>query len=289
MMKFVVVFVIMLVVGVGAVIAVSSFFRAQEDSQDYYSKSIYVYNLTDQKEVMNINANVRRAPASLVKMMTVYVALQKIPDLSQTAPVDPESYLALIDRDASMAGFVGNEQTNYRDLLYGTMLASGGEAAASLAINISSTEKSFVKQMNIQAKAFNLKRTRFQNVTGLDARGQSTTAKDMAMLLRQCLHDENFHAVFTRRAYTSTATADHPGGLHIESNVMKSIAHYAHNGFTILGGKSGTTLEAGLCLAVLAEKEDKSYIVVVMGAPYDPLTLAGDGHIQDTLNILAAL
>lgn len=55
---------------------------------EYNAESIYVYNVTDDREELNINGEERRAPASLVKIMTVYVALQNIKDLSTIASID---------------------------------------------------------------------------------------------------------------------------------------------------------------------------------------------------------
>ena len=78
--------------------------------------------------------------------MTVLVALEHIDDLSEIAPVDVETYRSMVDENASMAGFFGRELVTYKDLLYGTMLASGGEAANSLAVNISGNVGEFVKK-----------------------------------------------------------------------------------------------------------------------------------------------
>ena len=103
--------------------------------KNYESKSIYVYNLTDGKTEENLNGREKRDPASLVKIMTVYTALQHIDDLSKRAPVDVDGYKEMVKENGSLAGFYGNEPVTYRDLLYGTMLPSGGECAISLAVN----------------------------------------------------------------------------------------------------------------------------------------------------------
>ena len=256
---------------------------------EYNAESIYVYNVTDDREELNINGEERRALVSLVKIMTVYVALQNIKDLSTIASIDRTSYLNSVKNNASMAGFVSNETTTFRDLLYGTMLASGGECANSLAINISGYIDTYVKKMNRQAADFHMDDTNYKNVEGLDEEGEYTTARDVATLIRHSIKDGNFRAIFTRPYYLSTKTADHPGGLGISSTVLSKLKDFNYSGFKIIGGKSGTTGEAGLCWATLAIKEGKEYIVVVMGAPEGDMKKPEQGQIEDTIKILEEL
>ena len=227
--------------------------------------------------------------ASLTKIMTCLVSIENIDDLSATAPIDTESYQRLVKENASMAGFYGGETTTYRDLLYGAMLPSGGEASDSLAINISDSTLDFVGLMNDKAKELNLSNTHFQNVDGMDEIDHYSSAKDIAMLLKYALDNENFRAVFTKKEYTSTQTADHPEGLYMQSTIFKHLDAYKQDGFEIIGGKSGTTDKAGLCWATLATKNGKEYIIVTMGAPYEDINDPGDGQIKDTLDILERL
>lgn len=255
----------------------------------YNSKALYVYNLTDDREVLAENENEKLPMASLTKMMTVLVGLEKTNNLNAIAPIDTESYLEMVNENASMAGFYGGEQTTFRDLFYGAMLPSGGEAACSIATNISGSKLSFVELMNEKAKDLELTNTHFQNPDGMDDLGHYSSAKDMAMLLKNALQNENYRAIFTRKDYTSSPTADHPDGVYMESTVFKKLYQYKEDGFEIIGGKSGTTEKAGLCWATLSEKNGKEYIIVVMGAPYEDIDNPEDGQIQDTLDILSRL
>lgn len=256
---------------------------------EYESKAVYVYNLTDDKKITGVNENEKLPMASLTKIMTVYEAILHLDNLDQIAPIDVESYQNMVSQNASMAGFFGNEQTNYRDLLYGAMLPSGGEASDSLAINISGSTLEFAELMNERAKELDLKNTHFQNVDGMDAPAHYSSAKDIAMLLKEALKNESFRKVFTSPDYLSSYTPDHPQGLYMESTVFKKLADYEYQGFEIIGGKSGTTDRAGLCWATLSVKNGKEYIIVVMGAPYDDIDNPDDGQIKDTLDILERL
>lgn len=268
---------------------VSSRFKKEAEDEKFISKAVYLYNLTDDKEVLSKNENERLPMASLTKIMTVRVALKHITDLAATAPVDTDAYHRAIDMNASMAGFRGGEATSYRDLLYATMLKSAGEAADSLAINISGSMDNFVAMMNQEAKDLGLKNTSYANADGMDDPGNYQSAKDCAMLIKDSLEDGNFRAIFTKRDFFTRPTLDHPDGVYLESTVFSHLKKYNQNGFEIIGGKSGTTDKAGLCWATLAEKNGKEYILVVMGVPYDDIDNLNDNHIEETLRIYESI
>ena len=251
---------------------------------ELYSKNFYVYNITDDKVEFKKGESEEIPPASLTKIMTVLVALENIEDLSEIAPVDLESYRHMIERNSSMAGFYGRERTTYRDLLYGTMLASGGEAANSLAINIAGSKDEFANLMNIKTLELELEHTHFENPDGLDEDSHYSSAEDLGKILNYALQDGDFRAIFTREEYRSTSTLDHPEGILIKSTVLSRLPEFEQNGFEIIGGKSGTTVNAGQCWATLALKDEKEYICIVMGNELDSENL--DGHILDTLNIM---
>lgn len=268
---------------------VSSRFKKEAEDEKFISKAVYLYNLTDDKEVLSKNENERLPMASLTKIMTVRVALKHITDLAATAPVDTDAYHRAIDMNASMAGFRGGEATSYRDLLYATMLRSAGEAADSLAINISGSMDNYVAMMNQEAKDLGLKNTSYANADGMDDPGNYQSAKDCAMLIKDSLEDGDFRAIFTKRDFVTRPTLDHPDGVYLESTVFSHLKKYNQNGFEIIGGKSGTTDKAGLCWATLAEKNGKEYILVVMGVPYDDIDNLNDGHIEETLRIYESI
>lgn len=260
-------------------------YNKKKNDNKYISKAVYLYNLTDDKEVLSKNENERLPMASLTKIMTVRVALKHIEDLGETAPVDLGAYYRAVDMNASMAGFFGGEATTFRDLLYATILKSAGEAADSLAMNISGSMDNFVALMNKEVEDLGLKNTSYANADGMDDPGNYQSAKDCAMLIKDSLNDGDFRAIFTKRDFVTSPTADHPDGVYLESTIFSHLRKYEQNGFEILGGKSGTTDKAGLCWATLAVKNNKEYILVVMGVPYDDIDNLNDGHIEETLRI----
>lgn len=259
------------------------------DPDDYTSKNIYVYNLSKKRVMMAIQEKERVSPASLTKIMTTIVALENIKNPNEIAPIDKKTYQEMVAKNSSMAGFFGNEKTTYYDLLYGTILNSGGECANSLAINICGSENKFLELMNEKAKELKLNNTHFTNVEGLDDENHYMSAKDVAKLLEYALQNKEFKKIFTTKNKLSTKTINHRNGILLKSTVLSKLDEYPQNNFKIKGGKSGTTDNAGLCWATLAEKNNQEYIIVVMGSPFKNIKNHGDGQIQDTLKILEDL
>lgn len=256
---------------------------------DYHSKYIYVLNREDDSVVFEKNAKKKAYPASLTKIMTTIVALENTGNLSEIAPIDVESYQKMVAENASMAGFYGNESTTYRDLLYGTMLSSGGEAANSLAINVAGSVDDFVVLMNEKADDLGLEDTYFTNVEGFHDRKQRTTAYDMALLVDHALQNNDFRAIFTTKDFRTSQTIDHPEGVWLESTVLSKVPVEETVDFDILGGKSGTTEKAGQCWAVLGTKNGQEYISIVMGAELGDISNPSYTQIDDTLKIFSEI
>ena len=266
-------------------IEVSNVFK----DDDYTSKYIYVLNREDKNAEYKKNHNSKAYPASLTKIMTTIVALEHINDLSAIAPVDVETYKKMVENNASMAGFYGNEAVTYRDLLYGTMLNSGGEAANSLAINISGSVDEFVNLMNKKASEIGLKNTRFTNPEGLHDKNQYTTAYDMAKLLDYALNNGDFRAIFTKKIFKTTSTLDHPDGINLKSTVLSKLEGVGQEGFEIIGGKSGTTYEAGECWATFGVKNGREYICIVMGAPLEDINNPDMAQMYDSIKLYSRI
>lgn len=258
-----------------------------EQSDEYTGTYIYFEDRETGEVLVEKKADAKAYPASLTKMMTTIVALEHIDDLSATAPVDIDTYREMVAQNASMAGFYGKEAVTYRDLLYGTVLSSGGEAANSLAIHVAGSTADFVRLMNEKAGALGLEGTHFTNPEGLHDNKQYTTARDMAKLLDYALNNNDFRAIFTKASFTTTPTLDHPTGVTLKSTVLMALDAAEQRGFQIIGGKSGTTYEAGQCWATLGVVGDREYISIVMGAPLENVSQPDFAQKRDTLKLFS--
>lgn len=252
---------------------------------NYSSKYIYVMNRENKNIEYEKNSNSRTYPASLTKIMTTIVALEHIENLSDIAPVDTDTYQTMVAKNSSMAGFYGKEAVTYRDLLYGTMLPSGGEAANSLAIHVAGSIEGFIKLMNEKALELGMENTHFTNVEGLDDDKQYTSAQDMAKLLDYALGNGDFRAIFTKKEFVTTKTLDHPNGINLKSTVLSKLEGIHQEGFEIIGGKSGTTSKAGQCWATLGTKNNQEYICIVMGAPLNDISNPDMKQREDTIKL----
>ena len=103
------------------------------------------------------------------------------------------------------------------------------------------------------------------------------------------LNNEFFREIITTKTYLSTPTLDHPQGLLLQSTVLTLLEDVNQEGFRILGGKSGTTSQAGECWAILAEKNGREYICVAMGGAIQNWPNTGTGPRDDCLRLLKKL
>jgi len=220
-------------------------------------------------------------PASLTKMMTAIVAIEKLHDLKEEIKLTNSTFQGLYKADASMAGFQPGEQVMALDLLYGVMLPSGAECCIGLADEIAGSEQDFIKLMNQKAAALGMKNTHFENTTGLHDENHYTTVKDLAMLLSYALQNDTFREIFTSSRHSTHSTNKHPEGITFNSTMFEELDNQNIIGGVIIGGKTGYTDKAGLCLASLAKVGKQEYILISAGAKGD--------HHSEQYNITDAL
>lgn len=211
---------------------------------------------TDGKVLYEKNADEPHAPASLAKMMTLYLALEDIE--AGRAQWDD---LVTITRHAATTpryrmGLRGGEQVPLRVLLDGVGIASANDAATAVAEHLGEgDEEAFVERMNKKAQELGLAQTHFANPHGLPDPLQRSTAKELAELISRLLRDYPFSRailggqmfVFRGRVYARRIPLfNDPGGVEAL--------------------KTGFTQEAGYNLAVAAWRGGQQFLMVVLGA-----------------------
>ena len=227
------------------------------------------------------------APASLTKLMTVYTALQHIDDLQKTVRIPASIFPQLEKEQASMAGFLPDEEVTYEDLIYGALLPSGADACMTLAISLYGSEDAFVAEMNAQAEKLKLKQTRFQNCTGLDEAGHVSSVRDIAWILDEALKLPKFAEAFHATNYVMAPSNMHPEGMTIYSTMRMTMDQNELSQDDILGGKTGYTKKAGLCLATQARIHEETWLFVSAHASGSATTKPY--HILDAINVYEAL
>jgi D-alanyl-D-alanine carboxypeptidase len=196
------------------------------------------------------------APASLVKLMTLYLAYEDL-EAGKIALDD----LAVVSRNAALTGryrmgLRAGERVPVRVLMEGVAIASANDAATALAEYLGGDEETFVDRMNAKARAFGMASTRYANPHGLPDPVQRSSARDIAHLTVRLLQD-----------YPEARTM--LGGQMFVWNGRVYARHIPL--FRDPGGvqalKTGFTREAGYNLSVTAWKSGQQFVMIVLGAP----------------------
>ena len=197
------------------------------------------------------------APASITKIMSLLLVMEAL----DSGKLQLTQTVTCSEHAASMGGsqiwLEPGETMTVDDLLKAVAVGSANDATVALAEEVAGSEENFVSQMNETAKALGMKNTNFVNCSGLDGEGQFTSAMDIALMSRELLKHE------TIRNYTTIWMDSLRNGATQLVNTNKLVRFY--DGAT--GLKTGTTDQAGCCLAATAERDGMELIAVVMGCP----------------------
>ncbi len=248
---------------------------------ELYSSNAIVIALDSKELLLDKGSRDKVYPASLTKLMTVITAIESLDDLKSRILITKELINKLTAENSSMAGFLPGEEVPAIDLLYGAMLPSGGECCMSLAEYIAGSETSFVQLMNEKATELGMDQTHFVNTTGLHDSKHYTTVWDLALLLQYALQNDTFRQIFTSQRHSTTPTNLHPDGITLYSTMFKKLPQDTSDSFQLLGGKTGYTAKAGLCLASLAKIGGSEYIMISAGAE--------GNHASEQYNLTDAL
>ncbi|MEG0250641.1 MAG: serine hydrolase [Peptostreptococcus sp.] len=228
---------------------------------DIESKYLTLYDKTNNKIVYSISGDKKAYPASLTKLMTVMAGIDEVKDVNEEVKVPIEAYDKLYQEGASMAGFSPGERVSYKDLLYGAILPSGGEAAMSISYLVSGSEQGFVDIMNRKSDELGLKNTHFKNSTGLHSEDNYSTTNDMSFLISHALDNSLFREIYSSKRYSMKESNKHSEGMTFRSTLFEKT-----DSNLILGGKTGYTTQAGNCLSTYSKINGVEYILVTMNA-----------------------
>lgn len=190
-------------------------------------------------------------PASMTKILTVLVAAENIGEenLEDTFTVTIDITDYSYRNNCSNVGFDAGETVTVRDLFYGTILPSGGDAALSLATYVAGSQEAFVAMMNDRLEELGLSETaHFTNCIGLYDEEHYCTVYDMAMILEAALDNELCREVLSAHTYTTSETRQHPEGITISNWFLRRIED-KDTGGEVVCGKTGYVAQSGNCAA----------------------------------------
>ena len=203
----------------------------------------------DTKEVVGKrNANEKIVPASMTKVMTVLVAAKHLSadQLNEVVTMSHEAIDYSYAGGGSTSGFVEDEEVTVKDLFYGTILPSGGDAAAQLAMYTAGDIDTFVGMMNDEAAELGLTNTHFTNPVGFHSSEHYSTPYDISIIMMAALDNELCREVLTTKVYNSSGTNINPDGITISNWFLRRIEDKDIGG-EILGAKTGYVDESGSC------------------------------------------
>ena len=251
--------------------------KEKAEGEDVIDSTLSGYALFSTKPVKTYtwyNVNKKIYPASTTKLMTALLAL-KSKKLDKTVTVSKHAVEDL-EEGSSVAGLKVGDQLTLRDMLYGLLMASGNDAAVAIAEFLGDgSEMDFVKQMNKQAQLLGATNTHYMNSSGLHDKKHYTTVYDLYLIFNECLKYKEFRTIIKAKDYnTSIVSTD--GTMRsinfLPTNYYAAGAADAPSGVTVIGGKTGTTDEAGSCLILYSRnKRGNPFISVCMGAGYKEL------------------
>jgi len=201
------------------------------------------------------NADTRLHPASLTKMMTLYIVFEAVQNgelsmdtkvrISKVAAAEPPSKL----------GLRSGQRIALRYLVRAAAVKSANDAATALGEAVSGSEAAFARRMNRTARALGMTRTTFKNAHGLTESGHLSTARDMTKLGRHLLYDyPQYYNLFSRQS-------THAGIKEVANTNRRFLSNYRGAD----GIKTGYTRAAGFNLVASAERGSERIIATVFG------------------------
>ena len=223
----------------------------KEDTFDT-AKSSIVMDLDSGRVLYENNADEERLIASITKIMTCIIAIEK-GDLDSEVEAGDE----ILKMYGTSIYLELNEKMKLIDLLYGLMLRSGNDASVVIAKEVAGTEEKFVEMMNEKAKEIGMTNTTFSNPHGLDEETKNySTARDMAKLSRYAYKNKTYRKIIGTEKYR--VKTDNKS--YLWYNRMKLLGDYKY----CTGGKNGYTPSAGKTLVTTHKKGDLKITVVTL-------------------------
>ena len=239
------------------------------------AQAAVMYSTDLDMPVYEKNPDKRMPPYSITKLLTCYLALEKLdPNETLTTSVNATKEL----EDGMELELSPGEEVKVIDLIYACMMMSANDGAIVLAEGVSGSEEKFAELMNKTVKKWGCEDTNFVNPNGWENKNHYTTAHDMAIIASHCLENEKLKEISMTKKYTMPAT-NLSGKLKMENALIKATDNL--EGLT--GGKTGSWSESQCTVALSFEESGINGIIVLLGdtakgRSEDPRTLIKAAH-----------
>ncbi len=231
-------------------------------SEEVISTNAVLIDESTDKIIAERGAKERICPASMTKVLTVLVAAEQITEeqlddaFTMTLEITDYAYV----NDCSSVGFLDGEVVTVRDLFYGTVLPSGGDAAVGLATYVAGSHEAFVDMMNEKLDQLGLSDSaHFTNCVGLYDENHYCTVYDMAVIMKAAMQNEMCRDFLSAHTYTTVPTTEHPEGITISNWFLRRIED-KDTGGEVICAKTGFVVQSRNCAV--------SYGTFAGGTPY---------------------
>lgn len=238
------------------------------------AKAAVVMDANSSKVLYAANENAKLYPASLAKIMTAILVLEKANgNYDELVTFSYNSVTKDIDKHSVTIGASAGDQLSIKDCLYSLLLPSANDVANALAEYVAGSINDFVLLMNEKAEILGLTGTNFVNPSGLHDDNQYTTAMDFAKIFQYALKNPMFSQVSSSVSYRHAPIRRYKDPNNSNNQVLNNTSilvpgsGYYYNG--AIAGKTGHTNLAGYNLAVAAKKNNMTLICIELGCDKD--------------------
>lgn len=264
---------------------------AVEDDLDLYCTNAVLVDANYDEVLYEYNAHDKAYPASMTKVMTALLTLEALEagTITEDTMVTVSDYAARKDfPDESTANLKSGEQMSVHDLLYCLLLPSANDAAKALAEHLGGSIDNFAAMMNQRAAELGCTNTHFINPHGLHDPNHYTTAYDMALMFMEAMEHDLFLEIISTPSYTAAPTNISQERYFFNTNGLISNLYYSRHTYDkCIGGKTGSTDQAGRCLVAAAKDGDKLMVSVIMGSgPMEKDGTTRQGQFDESKRLL---
>lgn len=223
-----------------------------------------VFNINTKKVCYQKNIYEKLYPASTTKILTAYIILT---ENKMDEMVTISSNAASQGYDSSACGIKEGDQISVKELLHGLLLVSGNDAAVALAEHNSGNVEKFTEKMNNVALSLGATDSHFVNSSGYPNEDHYTTIYDMYMIFSKAIQINEFCELIKTSSYDAHYK-DIKGNEVTQKwnntcNYTTGI-NQMPEGYSVIGGKTGTSASAGFCMVLLSENSKKEKVISIV-------------------------
>lgn len=231
------------------------------------AKTGLIAGIDTRSDIYGKNIYDRVYPASVTKILTALITMENA-NFNDTVTFTED--MIVTDYGAKLCGFEVGDELTVEQLFQGLLIYSGNDAANALAIHIAGSIDAFADMMNQEAKNLGCVDTHFVNPSGLHDNDHYTSAYDLYLIFNRCLDFDVFQETIRQNQVSITyknANGEPVDAVYNTTNQYFLDTYDYPESVRVLGGKTGTTDEAGCCLILYdTDKKNQGYISVILGA-----------------------